>query len=109
MTRRLLKDERGFGELEPDEAAQLVQDEVKQSVPGFAGGVLQSSPRYVYLTSRLERLLTTAVGVLREQAKQGQFKPWVTEARFGFANAALPGLKFFLADGTCLLYTSRCV
>ncbi|MGI6597205.1 MAG: helicase-exonuclease AddAB subunit AddB [bacterium] len=102
VTRRLLKDERGFGELEPDEAAQLVQDEVKQSVPGFAGGVLQSSPRYVYLTSRLERLLTTAVGVLREQAKQGQFKPWVTEARFGFANAALPGLKFCLADRTQL-------
>ncbi len=100
VTERLLEDERGFGELMPQEAVQMVQEEVREFVPEFAGGVLETSPRYVYLTGRLERLLTAAVGVLREQAQQGQFKPWATEARFGFADAKLPGLRFQLDDGS---------
>ena len=62
VTRRLLKDERGFGELEPDEAAQLVQDEVKQSVPGLPAGIAVFAALCLFDQSA-ERLLTTAVGV----------------------------------------------
>ena len=47
---------------------QIVQEEVQQSVPEFAGGVLQSSPRYVYLTRRLN--VCYCCGSAREQAQQ---------------------------------------
>jgi ATP-dependent helicase/nuclease subunit B len=99
VTGHLLTEKKGFADLKPGEGAQLVKQEVEKIVPGFASGVLASSPRYLYLTHRLERVLTTAVDILKQQAEQGRFKPWATEAKFGFADATLPGLKFPLADG----------
>lgn len=107
VTERLLTADRGFGDLAPEEAVQMVQEEVEQVVPQFSGGILTTSPRYLYLTRRLNRLLTSAVDVLGEQGRQGCFRPWYAEAKFGYPGAPLPGLQFYLADGTKLMLAGQ--
>ncbi|MGI6129236.1 MAG: PD-(D/E)XK nuclease family protein, partial [bacterium] len=100
VTKRLLVTERSFGDLLPEEAANMVGLEVEDMALEFAGGILQTSPRYVYLTRRLQRLLLAAVQVLSEQGRCGDFRPHYTEVKFGLPGGAWPALQFHLADGS---------
>ena len=44
VTLRLVKENRGFDDLKPEETVELVKHEVEKTVPSFASGVLKSSP-----------------------------------------------------------------
>jgi len=98
VTGRLLSAGRDFASLSGEEAAALVASEVERALPAFAGGVLESSPRYIYLARRLTRLLSGAVEILAEQARRGAFRTQAAELKFGLPGAA-PGLTFILPDG----------
>lgn len=98
VTERLCAAGRDFADLAYDEAAALVADEVNQAAPEFAGGVLASSPRFLYLTRRLTRLLTGSVYLLAEQARRGRFRTRATELKFGQPDG-ISGLTFTLPGG----------
>ncbi|HHY93004.1 MAG TPA: helicase-exonuclease AddAB subunit AddB, partial [Firmicutes bacterium] len=98
VTGRLLKAGRDFAAVDAKEATALVEAAVGEALPTFAGGVLQSSPRYIYLARRLIRLLGGAVMILAEQARRGAFRTQAAELRFGSPGAPA-GLSFNLPDG----------
>ena len=73
------------------ETIQAMVDQVLDSLlPGFLSGILDSSPRYAYLQSRLRRTLVQAIRLLTEQVRQSGFLPIAFELSFGGKGPGLP-------------------
>lgn len=60
--------------------------------------ILNTSDKYKYLTSRINRKLVTSISIMAEQIRRGDFNPRGFEVGFGFKNT-LPPIKFKISNG----------
>ncbi|HHV62363.1 MAG TPA: helicase-exonuclease AddAB subunit AddB [Firmicutes bacterium] len=90
-----------WAELDPAEAARMVDEIVSELSRELRNEILLSSARYVNLVRIIKRTLTRAVTALGEHARRGRFAPVAVEVRFG-SGERLPGLRFDLGDGRFL-------
>jgi ATP-dependent helicase/nuclease subunit B len=98
FVRRLLEQGREWAELTWGEAAELVAAIVRELSPRLEGEVLLSSAHYRYLARTMERALRRAVVVMRDHARQSQFRPAALELGFG-RPGGLPPLELDLGEG----------
>lgn len=73
-----------------------IVDFMISQIPGF---ILNSSPRYKYLSYRLKRMLVAAINIIATQIKSGEFEPIDYEVNFG-QGGKYPPIKIILEDGT---------
>ncbi|MGG7060444.1 PD-(D/E)XK nuclease family protein, partial [Clostridium tertium] len=77
-----------------DRVSQIV-DDIVGKIPGY---ILESSERYKYLAYRLKNMLISAISIISEQIKQGEFEPVDYEVDFG-VNGKYPPIKIILQSG----------
>lgn len=77
-----------------EKISELVDNVVKEST----GSILNSSPRYRYLTERIKRLLTRSTYTVSQQIKKGGFYPLGYEAVFS-QGSSMDAVKIPLANG----------
>ena len=73
-----------------------IVDFMISQIPGF---ILNSSPRYKYLSYRLKRMLVAAINIIATQIRSGEFEPIDYEVNFG-QTGKYPPIKIMLEDGT---------
>ncbi len=89
-----------------EECTWLVDRIVDESLPQWFGGLLVSSPRYVYLTARLKRLLSKKIYVISLHFKNGLFRPLGYELEFS-DKGDLPPVTLYTADGKPVTLTGK--
>ncbi len=89
-----------------EECTWLVDRIVEESLPQWFGGLLVSSPRYVYLTARLKRLLAKKIYVISLHFKNGLFRPLGYELEFS-DKGDLPPVTLYTADGKSVKLTGK--
>jgi ATP-dependent helicase/nuclease subunit B len=102
----LKKEGMGWRDITKDfcrEAVSIIVDKMISQIPGF---ILNSSPRYKYLSERLKRILTGAVWVIAEHIKRSSFEPLGHEVGFGL-NDKYPPIKIVLDGGEEINLTGR--
>ena len=72
-----------------------IVDFMISQIPGF---ILNSSPRYKYLSYRLKRMLIAAINIIATQIRSGEFEPIDYEVNFG-QTGKYPPIKIILEDG----------
>lgn len=77
-----------------DRVSQIV-DDIVGKIPGY---ILESSERYKYLAYRLKNMLISAISIISEQIKQGEFEPVDYEVDFG-VKGKYPPIKIILQSG----------
>lgn len=83
-----------------DEEAFAVVDRLTESAAHeLVGEVLLSSGRQRYLVDLARRTVRTAVRLLNEQMRAGDFRPAATEVSFGRTEDVVGGWKLTLEDG----------
>ncbi len=73
-----------------------IVDVMISQIPGF---ILNSSPRYKYLSYRLKKMLMAAINIIATQIKSGEFEPIDYEVNFG-KTGKYPPIRIILEDGT---------
>ena len=73
-----------------------IVDAMISQIPGF---ILNSSPRYKYLSYRLKKMLMAAINIIAIQIKSGEFEPIDYEVNFG-QTGKYPPIRIVLEDGT---------
>lgn len=89
-----------------EECGILVERITEECVPQWFGGLLMSSPRYVYLTARLKRLLSKNLFAISLHFKNGMFRPRGYELEFS-DKGELPPVTFRLAGGKPVKLTGK--
>jgi len=79
-----------------DKKVNSIVDFMVLQIPGF---ILNSSPRYKYLSYRLKKLLMAAINIIAKQIKSGEFEPIDYEVNFG-QTGKYPPIRIILEDGT---------
>lgn len=77
------------------EAVNIIVDNMVEKIPG---NILNSSPRYKYLSERLKRTLITALWIISEHIKRSEFEPEGYEEGFGPYDK-YPPIKIVLENG----------
>lgn len=77
------------------EAVNIIVDDMVEKIPG---DILNSSPRYKYLSERLKRMLITALWIISEHIKRSDFEPEGYEEGFGPYDK-YPPIKIVLENG----------
>lgn len=90
------------------ETIQAMVDQVlDQLLPGFLSGILDSSPRYAYLQTRLRRTLVYATLLLVEQVRRSGFLPIAFELPFGGKGSGLPAFTIPVDPDRDLVLTGQ--
>ena len=89
-----------------EQAKQLIASVIDELIPAYGNGVMFSTNRYKYLTTRLKRISQRAITVLTEQLKRGGFNPLGHEIGFG-SNLLFPPIELELADGEMIYLEGR--
>ena len=79
-----------------DKKVNSIVDFMVLQIPGF---ILNSSPRYKYLSYRLKKMLMAAINIIAKQIKSGEFEPIDYEVNFG-QTGKYPPIRIILEDGT---------
>lgn len=77
------------------DAISIIVDDMINRIPGY---VLNSTPKYRYLSERLKRILANAVWVIAEHVKRSSFEPVGHEVGFGDGEK-YPPIKIILSNG----------
>lgn len=77
------------------EAVNIIVDNIVEKIPG---NVLNSSPRYKYLSERLKRILITALWIIAQHINRSEFVPEGYEEGFGPYDK-YPPIKIILENG----------
>lgn len=107
ITEWIQKDGRGFVDIYKTEADQYAQRAVKQLAPILQHQILQSSNRYDYMKTKLERIISRATYVLSEQSRKSNFSPIGLEMGFGLPESQLDPLQLDLPNGHELVLRGR--
>ncbi len=95
-------------DIDEEEAAQLVDASLEKYLPQLLAGILRSSARYQYLSGRIRGAILSAVLLLIEHTKRGDFIPVAWELPFGSKDPdSLPAFKISLPDGRTLELSGR--
>lgn len=78
-----------------EEKISLIVDEMINRIPNF---ILNSSPRYKYMSKKIKDILTTAIWIIAESIKNSSFKPTGFEVDFG-RGGEYPPIKICLENG----------
>ncbi|NPV92120.1 MAG: helicase-exonuclease AddAB subunit AddB [Firmicutes bacterium] len=95
---RLIQESLDWGSLRPGECRELIDQVVREVVPGLQHDLLQSSARYRYLTRKLGRTVERAALTLAEHGRRSGFHPVGLELAFG-SGEHLPPLRIDLSGG----------
>lgn len=98
FSKYLAKNSMPWREIEKDYIVRSVNQISNELVNSRAGYILDSSEKYRYLYTRLNRSLVDSIYNMSKQIDKGHFEPRGFELSFGF-NSAYPPLKLDL-DGT---------
>ncbi|URZ07129.1 helicase-exonuclease AddAB subunit AddB [Clostridium felsineum] len=102
-----IKDENiDWKDVNEDICEQKIYKIVDQEVEGRGGSILNSSPRYSYITSRLKRILKRTATIVAEQFRRGSFRPVGYEVAFE-NGGNYPPIKVILDDNTEVILTGR--
>ena len=85
-------------EIDKDLCKGLVSTMVDEKIKDMKGSILNSSPRYKYMTNRIKDILSKSMEVISEQISRGDFKPSAYELAFGF-NGDFPPISIELSSG----------
>lgn len=77
------------------DAISIIVDDMISRLPGY---ILNSTPKYKYLSERLKRILANAVWVIAEHVKRSSFEPVGHEVGFGDGEK-YPPIKIILSTG----------
>lgn len=95
-------------EIDEAKAEQLVDDALAKYLPRILAGILSSSARYAYLAERIRGAILSAVLLLVEHTRRGDFIPVAWELPFGSNEpGSLPAFKITLPDGRILELSGR--
>lgn len=89
-----------------EECGWLVERVVEESAQQWFGGLLVSSPRYLYLTARLKRLLAKNLYFISLHFKNGLFRPLGYELEFK-DHGDLPPVTLYTRDGKAVKLTGK--
>lgn len=89
---------RDWSELTDAECASLAHQAVEELVPKLQNEILLSTARYRHLTGKLAATVSTALRVLAEHTRRGEFRPVQWEIAFG-PEGPLSSLKLDLGNG----------
>ncbi len=92
--------------LNRDDCDAIMGEIMETKIPLHNNGVLVSSYRYRYLAQRLQRISRRAIWTLTEHIQQGEFEPFLHEARFG-PGGVFPALRVELSDGSSIFLEGR--
>lgn len=98
FSRVLEKEGTNWREIDRDfcrDAISIIVDNMIKNIPGF---ILNSTPRYMYLSERLKRMLTSAIWVITEHIRRSSFEPLGYEVDFG-NSGKYPPIKITLPTG----------
>lgn len=98
ITEFLAREKRNWDGLSREECTALAERTVAELVPEIQNEILLSTARFRYLTGKLQESVSTAVYILSEHARRGEFRPLCWEVSFGPAGP-LSSLKLDLEDG----------
>ncbi|WP_117161546.1 helicase-exonuclease AddAB subunit AddB [Paraliobacillus sp. X-1268] len=107
ITDWIQKEGRGFVDVYQSEADQYAQRAVKQLAPILQHQILQSSNRYEYMKTKLERIISRVTYVLSEQSRKSNFSPIGLEMGFGLPKSQLDPLQLDLPNGHELVLRGR--
>lgn len=89
-------------------AASLVDEALATHLPQLLAGILRSSARYQYLSRRIRDALLSAVLMLIEHTRRGDFIPVAWELPFGSGEpGSLPAFRIELPNGRALELSGR--
>ncbi|MBQ6807618.1 MAG: PD-(D/E)XK nuclease family protein [Firmicutes bacterium] len=101
--RRVQRDRLDWAALGEEELRPIVEQVLAELLPGFLSGIMDSSPRYQYLQSRLFRTLLHASLLLAEHVRRSGFLPIAFELPFGSREEnSLPAFTVPLPGGRSL-------
>lgn len=83
FSRNLVKSGYTWTNLPEDEAEQLIEESVEESIVDYGNTVLQSSARNEYMITRMKRMMRRTVWALSKQLAKGDFIPSGYELSFG--------------------------
>ncbi|MCQ2009423.1 helicase-exonuclease AddAB subunit AddB [Sporolactobacillus sp. STSJ-5] len=98
MTAQIMKENRSWQDLSPEECDQLAAGTVNELAPSLQRQILTSSNRYRYLQHKLAQVVARVARVLRRHALSSGFSPVSLELPFG-PGRPLPPLSFPLKHG----------
>lgn len=76
----------------------LVSTMIDEKIKDMRGSILNSSPRYKYMTNRIKDILSKSMEVISKQISRGDFEPSAYELDFGF-NGDFPPISIELSSG----------
>ncbi|NSJ92589.1 helicase-exonuclease AddAB subunit AddB, partial [Coprococcus sp. MSK.21.13] len=76
----------------------LVSAMIDEKIKDMKGSILNSSPRYKYMTNRIKDILSKSMEVISKQISRGDFEPSAYELAFGF-NGDFPPISIELSSG----------
>lgn len=89
-------------------AAALVDEALEKHLPQLLAGILRSSARYQYLARRIRNTLISALLMLVEHTRAGEFIPVAWELPFGSSEPdSLPAFRIELGQGRALELSGR--
>ncbi|MEQ8174441.1 MAG: helicase-exonuclease AddAB subunit AddB [Syntrophomonadaceae bacterium] len=103
---RLSKYDLGWSDLSQNITGRLVDEVLKDLVPEFGEGILESSFRNHYLAQRLGRVGLKTIQTLSNELLRSNFQPGGYEIRFG-RGSSLPPLTINLDDGENMYIEGR--
>lgn len=98
FSKSLEKDGLSWNEIDYNYTQKKVVSIVDYMISQIPGFILNSSPRYKYLSYRLKKMLIAAINIIAVQIKSGEFEPIDYEVNFG-QNGKYPPIRIVLEDG----------
>jgi ATP-dependent helicase/nuclease subunit B len=106
FTESLAADNIDWRQLPKEDCIFRVDKVMEELLPVQGNGVLQSTFRYRYLATRLQRIARRAIWTLTEHLKQGEFEFLGHEITFG-RNGCLPAIEIELLSGERIYLEGR--
>ena len=107
FSKELKKEKLNWNEITRVESDQLAEKVLKNMMGEFQNGILLSTHRYKYLTTKLERVSKRALWVLTEHLSEGKFEPLKHELSFGDKEDGIPPIIIDLPDGEKVILEGR--